>query len=135
MRGVSIGKGAHIGPSVTIDDVYPDYVIIEDGVSIAGLNFILTHTKPLEYHKTLSKSYVAPVTIKENAWIAIGVILLPGVTIGKGAIVASGSVVTNDVPENAFVGGCPAKVIKEFEIEDDRPIAFKATKIVKDDEI
>jgi len=125
MRGVSVGKGVHIGPSVTIDDVYPNYLVIEDGVSIAGLNFILTHSKPLLYHEKLSKSYVAPVIIKKNAWIAIGVIILPGVTIGEGSIIASGSVVTGDIPDNVFAGGTPAKILKEFEIEDGKPIAFK----------
>ncbi len=124
-RGVKIGKGVHIGPMVTIDDVYPNFVIIEDGVSIAGQNYILTHNKPLEYHKNLSEAFLAPVIIKKNAWIAIGAIILPGVTIGEGAIVASGSVVTKDVPANTMVGGVPAKIIKEFEMKDGIPIGFK----------
>ena len=59
LRGVKVGKRVHIGPSVTIDDVYPNYVVISDGVSLAGLNFIISHSKPLEYHKYLSKSYLA----------------------------------------------------------------------------
>ncbi|MFW6275875.1 MAG: acyltransferase, partial [bacterium] len=58
---------------VTIDDVYPNFVIIEDGVSLAGSNFILTHNKPLEYHKYLSEAFVAPVIIEKNAWVAINV--------------------------------------------------------------
>ena len=124
-RGVKIGKNVHIGPLVTIDDVYPNFVIIEDGVSIAGQNFILTHNKPLEYHKHLSDAFLSPVTIKKNAWVAIGVIILPGVTIGEGSIVASGSVVTKDVPPNTLVGGIPAKVIKEFEMKDGIPVGFK----------
>ena len=124
-RGVKIGKKVHIGPMVTIDDVYPNFVVIEDGVSIAGQNFILTHNKPLEYHKHLSEAFLGPVIIKKNAWIAIGVIILPGVTIGEGAIVASGSVVTKDVPSNTMVGGVPAKVLKEFEMKDGIPIGFK----------
>ena len=125
MRGVKIGNNVHIGPLVTIDDVYPNFVIIEDGVSIAGSNYILTHNKPLEYHKNLSEAYVAPVIIKKNAWIAIGVIILPGVTIGEGAIIASGAVVANDVPPNTLYGGIPAKFIKEFEMENGIPIGFK----------
>lgn len=125
MRGVKIGKKVHIGPMVTIDDVYPNFVFIEDGVSIAGQNFILTHNKPLEYHKNLSEAYVAPVRIKRNAWIAIGVIILPGVTIGEGAIVASGAVVTKDVPANTLYGGVPANFIKEFEMKDGIPVGFK----------
>lgn len=125
LRGVKIGKNVHIGPMVTIDDVYPNFVIIEDGVSIAGQNFILTHNKPLKYHKHLSEAFLAPVTIKKNAWIAIGVIILPGVTVGEGAIVASGSVVTKDVPPNTLVGGVPAKILKEFEMKDGIPVGFK----------
>ena len=125
MRGVIIGKGVHIGPMVTIDDVYPNFVIIEDNVSIAGMNFILTHNKPLEYHKNLSKAFVSPVRIKKNAWVAIGVIILPGVTIGEGAIVASGAVVTKDIPPNVLVGGIPAKIIKDFEMKDGIPVRFK----------
>jgi len=124
-RGVKIGKNVHIGPMVTIDDVYPNFVIIEDNVSVAGQNFILTHNKPLEYHKYLSEAYLAPVIIKRNAWIAINVVILPGITIGEGAIVASGSVVSKDVPPNTLVGGIPAKVIKEFEMKNGIPIGFK----------
>jgi acetyltransferase-like isoleucine patch superfamily enzyme len=124
-RGVKIGKNVHIGPLVTIDDVYPNFVVIEDGVSIAGQNFILTHNKPLEYHRHLSEAFLGPVIIKKNAWIAIGVIILPGVTIGEGSIVASGSVVTKDVPPNTFVGGVPAKPLKEFEMKDGIPVGFK----------
>ena len=128
-RGVSIGDKVHIGPSVSIDDVYPNYLIIEDGVSIAGLNFILTHSKPLKFHKKLSDSFVAPVLIMENAWIAIGVIILPGVTIGKGSIIASGSVVTESIPDNVFAGGCPAKIIKSFKLDNNgKPIGFKQYK-------
>ena len=125
LRGVKIGKGVHIGALVTIDDVYPNFVIIEDGVSLAGQNFILTHNKPLEYHKHLSEAFLAPVRIKKNAWIAIGVIILPGITVGEGAIVASGSVVTKDVPPYTLVGGVPAKVLKEFEMKDGVPVGFK----------
>ena len=124
-RGVKIGKNVHIGPLVTIDDVYPNFVIIEDNVSIAGQNFILTHNKPLEYHKHLSEAFLAPVIIKKNAWIAINVVILPGVTIGEGAIVASGAVVVKDVPPNTLVGGIPAKVIKKFEMKYGIPIGFK----------
>ncbi|WP_420360969.1 acyltransferase [Companilactobacillus halodurans] len=54
----------------------------------------------------------APITIKEGAWIGAKAVLLPGVTIGKHAIVGAGSVVTKDVTEYTVVGGNPAKVIK-----------------------
>ena len=52
------------------------------------------------------------VTIESDVWIGARVIILPGVTIGKGAILAAGAVVTKDVPDYAVVGGVPAKVLK-----------------------
>jgi acetyltransferase-like isoleucine patch superfamily enzyme len=52
-----------------------------------------------------------PIHIHKNAWIASGVIILGGVTIGEGAVVAAGAVVNKDVPPFAIVGGVPAKVI------------------------
>lgn len=64
------------------------------------------------------------VVIKDFVWLGHGIILLPGVTIGEGAIVAAGAVVTKDVPDYAIVGGNPAKVIKYRDIE-----AFKALKV------
>lgn len=52
------------------------------------------------------------VIIEEDVWIGANCIILPGVTIGKGAVVAAGSVVTKDVPSNTIVGGVPARIIK-----------------------
>ena len=121
-RGVRIGNNVHVGTYVNMDLPYPYFISVEDGVSLAGQNYILTHNKPLEYHKHLSEAFLAPVVIKKNAWIAIGAIVLPGVTVGEGAIVASGSVVTKDVPANTMVGGVPAKVIREFEMKEYTPM-------------
>jgi galactoside O-acetyltransferase len=53
-----------------------------------------------------------PVKIKDKAWIGFNTIILKGVTIGEGAIVGAGSVVTKDVPDYAVVGGNPAKILK-----------------------
>jgi len=55
-----------------------------------------------------------PVTIKEGAWIASHAIILPGVTVGKHAVVGAGAVVTKDVEEKTVVAGNPAKVIKKI---------------------
>ncbi len=54
----------------------------------------------------------APVIIGENVWIRANVTVVPGVTIGKNAIIAAGAVVTKDVDSNTVVGGVPAKLIK-----------------------
>ncbi len=57
----------------------------------------------------------APIVIGKNVWIGSNATLLPGVSIGDGAIIAAGAVVTMDVPVNTVVGGVPAKLIKEIE--------------------
>ena len=57
-----------------------------------------------------------PITVQDNVWIATGAIVLPGVTIGEGAVVAAGAVVTKDVPPWTIVAGNPAKVVKRREL-------------------
>ena len=54
---------------------------------------------------------------KDGAWIGARVILLPGVTVGEGVVVASGAVVTKDVSPRTIVGGNPAKFIKNVECD------------------
>ena len=113
-NGVKIGRNVFIGADVLLDPVRPDLIYIEDYVSIAGRNSILAHsdpTKPIRDRDMLGAVF-APVRIKRGAWIAVGAIILPGVTIGENAVVAAGAVVTRDIPANAIAGGIPAKVIR-----------------------
>lgn len=63
-------------------------------------------------YKDWSNVNHAPIIIKNKAWIGFNSIILKGVTIGEGAIVGAGSVVTKDVPDFAVVAGNPAKIIK-----------------------
>ena len=77
-------------------------VVINDGVKI------LTATHSLSDSEWSGES--APVSIGEYAWIATDAILLPGVTIGKGAVVGAGAVVRCDVPDFAIVTGNPAEI-------------------------
>lgn len=55
----------------------------------------------------------APINIGNHVWIGIGAIILKGVTIGDGAIIAAGAIVNKDIPEKCLAGGVPAKVLKE----------------------
>jgi len=113
-RGVKIGKNVFIGLQVTLDHSYPEMIIIEDDVSLAGNNFILTHSNPYPHFKKVLESYAATVTIKKGAWLGIGAIVLPEVTIGEYSVIAAGSVVTKDVPPRSLVAGVPAKVVKDL---------------------
>ncbi len=56
-----------------------------------------------------------PIKIEDNVWIGGGAILLPGVRVGRNAVVGAGAVVTRNVPANTVVAGNPARVIREIE--------------------
>jgi acetyltransferase-like isoleucine patch superfamily enzyme len=65
--------------------------------------------------RRMTKEDVAPVTIEDHVWVGTRSIILKGVTIGKGAVIAAGSVVTKNVPPMTLAGGNPARVIKRIE--------------------
>jgi len=108
---IKLGKNIIINKGATI--LSPGIVEIEDNVLIAPEVKITTVDHDLQDRHNLF--HFGKVTIKENAWICIGAIICPGVTIGKNAIVAAGAVVTKDVPDNVVVGGNPARIIKKIE--------------------
>lgn len=114
-RGVRIGKEVFIGLDCWLDSVRPELITIEDYVSLAGRVTILTHSQPTAPIREIlgpSSAVSAPVRVKRGAWIAVNVTILPGVTIGENSIVASGAVVTKDVPDGVIAGGVPAQVLR-----------------------
>lgn len=98
MGGLTIGNNVIFGPEVTILTANHNYD---------------TPTK-LPYDEEM---IYKPVTIEDNVWIGCKAIIVPGVTIHEGAIIAMGAVVTKDVPKGAVVGGNPAKVLKYRNME------------------
>lgn len=89
-------------------------VVIGENVSIA-YNVLIQDS---DYHATYDeagnlKPITMPITIEDNVWIGSNVIILKGVTIGEGCIVAAGSVVTKSAPAYSLIGGNPARVIKQ----------------------
>jgi maltose O-acetyltransferase len=86
-------------------------IVIGNNVNISPEVMILT-----AYHDPDAENFAGvekPVEIEDYAWIATRALILPGVKIGRGAVVAAGAVVTKDVPSQAIVGGNPAKFIRD----------------------
>lgn len=115
---INYGKHTKIGKNVFInfDCVFLDLggITIEDNVLIAPKVSLLSEGHPVspdERHSLVPK----PIRIKRNAWIGANATILQGVTIGENSVVAAGSVVSKDVPDNMIVGGIPAKIIKTIE--------------------
>ncbi len=125
--GVRVGNNVYIGFLVIIDGEYPEYIEIGDEASIGPGVTIMAHSGASPFHQRNKIFYEGPqkVTIKRGVWLAAGSIILPGVTIGEGSIVAAGSVVSRDVPAYTMVAGNPARAIKQLQIpgkeEDESP--------------
>ena len=110
-RHISIGDGAIINCSVTILDT--NYVTIGKDVFIAPGVVISAATHPLDAERRVRRHFQShPITIRDRAWIGANATILTGVTIGHNSVIAAGSVVTEDIPDNCLAAGAPAKVIR-----------------------
>lgn len=115
------GKNIHIGKNVFLNMgcKFQDQggIYIDDGALI-GHNVVLATLNHAMSPKDRGTMIPKPIHIGKNVWIGANVTVLSGVTIGDGAIVAAGAVVTRDVPDNAIVGGVPAKVMRTISEEE-----------------
>jgi acetyltransferase-like isoleucine patch superfamily enzyme len=116
---INYGKHTKIGKNVFInfDCTFLDLggITIDDNVLIAPKVSLLSEghsVSPTDRHSLIA----GHVHIKKNARIGASATVMPGVTIGENAIVATGAVVSKDVPDNTIVGGIPAKVIRKIEL-------------------
>lgn len=116
------GKNTHLG-----DHVYLNFscVILDNNAVRIGRHVMIgpavqiyTAAHPVEAETRIRGLEVAkPITIEDEVWIGGGAILLPGVTVGRGAVVGAGAVVARDVPPDAVVVGNPARVIRKIRQE------------------
>lgn len=98
-------------------------IVIGDDVKIGPNTQLLTPLHPLDPGLRLAKwESSAPVTIGDNVWLAGGVIVCPGVTIGSHTVVGAGSVVTRDLPSGVLAMGSPARVVRDLPAPGDRPL-------------
>lgn len=102
-EGVTIGDRCKVRPFVFI----PTGVTIEDEVFI-GPNVSFANDK---YPRARGDWRLLPIRVRQGASIGANSVFLPGVTVGRGALIGAGSVVTKDVPDYAVVAGNPAKVV------------------------
>jgi len=107
--GISIGEDTIIGDHAFLDGRAP--LIIGNHVDIASAVMVYNSEHDLESEEFSAR--VEPVTIADYVFVGPRVTILPGVKIGRGAVVAAGAVVTKDIPEFTIVGGVPAGKIGE----------------------
>ena len=109
--GMKIGKNCHISQKSIPDPLLPELIEFEDG-SGCGIGVkMLTHNAMNIKHGSFS---FGPIKVCENARIGAYSVILPGVTIGKGSIIGTRSLVADDVPPYSIVYGSPAKVVRQL---------------------
>jgi putative colanic acid biosynthesis acetyltransferase WcaF len=134
--GASVGRGVVIKPHVRIK--YPWQLSVDDDCWIGEEawidNLAVVHlghdvclsqgaylcTGSHDYRQVTFDLIVKPIVLEPEAWVAARAVLLPGVTVGRGAVVAAGSVVTTDVPRGTLSSGCPARVIRDRVVIDEQ---------------
>jgi maltose O-acetyltransferase len=129
----SLGKDAYIRPpffcdygyNITLgDNVFANFncvmldvvpITIGDRVQMASAVQLLAADHPLDAEERASGyEFGSPITIEDDVWLGGGAIVLPGVTIGRAAVIGAGSVVTKDIPPGVVAVGNPCRVLREL---------------------
>lgn len=110
---LSVGERATLADNITIN--LDAKVTIGRNVALAPHVLIYTGSHEIgPGSMRIGKFSALPVTIEDGAWVRLGAIIVPGVTVGHGSVVAAGAVVLKDVPPNTYVEGNPAKVVRNL---------------------
>jgi acetyltransferase-like isoleucine patch superfamily enzyme len=109
-----VGQHTVVGNHVTIN--LDAAVTIGNNVSLSPFVRIYTSTHQLGpgSSRRLPGVLAKPVVIEDGCWVGLGAMILPGVTLGHGTVVAAGAVVTQEVPADSYVEGNPAQVIRQL---------------------
>ena len=110
-----LGKGTFVNHSCYFMD--GGTITIGENVFIGPFCGFYTANHPLDYKRRNEGLEVAlPIRIGDNCWFGANVSVMPGVSIGSGCVIAAGSVVTSDIPDNSLAMGVPAKVTKTIPV-------------------
>lgn len=131
-RGMVIGENCSIMDGSTFDYGHCNLITIGNNVTIAPQAYLLAHDASTK--RELGYTKIGRINIKDNVFIGARALIMPGVTIGEGSIVAAGSVVTRDVKPNTVVAGNPAREIisKEEYINKNKELLEKSPKFSYD---
>jgi acetyltransferase-like isoleucine patch superfamily enzyme len=115
--GCNVGKNVFIGSQVYFDSGYANLIEIEDYVHVTARCLLLCHERNLSnYYKNDNASKLkyktGKIILKRGCMIGMNTMIMPGVTVGEGAIVGAYSLVTKDIPPWTIAVGRPAKVVK-----------------------
>ena len=117
--GCKVGKDVFVGDYVRIDLNHAELITIDDHAHIASGTRLLCHQRDMSDY-CVGDDYaklgyiIKPIHLCKGSLVGMDSFIMPGVTIGEGAIVGAGSLVTKDVPAWTVATGRPAKVIKEI---------------------
>lgn len=111
---INLGDKVFINANCLLDGAAS--ITIGDRVSVAYQVTLITGTHQIGPSDCRAGALAPrPIVVGEGAWIGARAVILPGVTIGRGAVVAAGAVVTKDVPDDTIVAGNPARVMRAIE--------------------
>jgi len=111
---IKIGDHSSIHPGGILF-AYIEPIIIGAGVMIASNCCLYSYDHAVAPHDSIRNQAPVskgPIVIGDEAWLAAGCVVMSGVSIGNGAVIGAGSIVTHDIPENAIAAGVPARVFK-----------------------
>lgn len=108
---IIIGSGTRINSHSEFRNMGSSSIEIGSNVYCGGYLILLAHTYQIKQNKRSENMTSSSISIEDDVWIGSRVFIMPGVTIGKGAIIGAGSVVTSDVPPFQRYAGVPARAI------------------------
>lgn len=123
---ILIDENVFVGPNVLIQayknsDIFiGKNVMIAKDTSIFSTNHVISN--PLDGYRSENGSFI---TIEDDVWIGANCVITAGITIGKGSVIGANSVVTKNIPEYCIAVGNPAKIIKQFDFDQNKWIKYE----------